>query len=468
MCPVEPLLTPCIHKGGPALWRPLKIGLVIALIWGSPSGAQQDGISDTFKSNQSDQQIIRLEREPAPSRASLSALARVPEAVQITLLVQDLTTGKVRESQGSLTPMIPASTTKMITAAAVVADLQGIGGWWSTELTVPRSEVGQSAVSLLTLQGSGDPTLSLSGEQNSIRLLAQQAAAHGLTRVGQVEVQQTVDPDSWKEAVIDTPMTAFMPQEWLAQRPATVEEMQGALHHALVAELRAAGITVEDDTPSITPLADLSTGTSDTSEGIASVQSPAPARILAETLRPSDNLLAEELLTSVAAQPDGTGTLQAAGERAIRLLEDWGVDTRQLHLADGSGLSRDTRLTARALVDLLDVMYRTGGTGQTYADPLQVFLQGDNPYAEALAHAGEGEDKYSRGGTLFARLRGSGLDVRAKTGTLPGVSALSGYVVGQSGHPLAFAVLMNGPEDSPILELRAAQDEWVQAIAAQY
>ncbi|MCD0158338.1 D-alanyl-D-alanine carboxypeptidase, partial [Deinococcus sp. 6GRE01] len=48
---------------------------------------------------------------------------------------------------------------------------------------------------------------------------------------------------------------------------------------------------------------------------------------------------------------------------------------------------------------------------------------------------------------------------------LPGVSALAGYVTGRSGRTLVFAVLMNGPEDTPILTLRAVQDRVVQAMA---
>ncbi|GHF94909.1 D-alanyl-D-alanine carboxypeptidase [Deinococcus piscis] len=380
-------------------------------------------------------------------------------------MVQDLVTGEVRESLNPHTPMIPASTTKLVTAAAVLGDLGGMKGWWSTELTVPAAEWGKAQVSALTLRGSVDPTLSITGSSNSLTELATEAAASGIREVGQVQLADGIlDPVSWQDAVIETPMAAFMPQEWLERRPSSPAAFRTELHTALIRALEDAGIRVTD--PALA--APIVPSAESPAEGVASTQSAGPADMLAATLRPSDNLRAEELLASVAARPDGTGTLQTAGQRAANILRGWGVDTSGIELHDGSGLSRDNRLTARALVDLLDVMYRTGGTRQPYPDPLAVFEKNANPYAEALAHAGVGGSKYGRGGTLNGRLVGSDLDVRAKTGTLPGVSSLAGYVVGQSGHPLAFAVLMNGPETAPILELRAVQDDWVRAIAGQY
>ena len=103
--------------------------------------------------------------------------------------------------------------------------------------------------------------------------------------------------------------------------------------------------------------------------------------------------------------------------------------------------------------------------------PEALYRARGNAFAEALPQAGTGENvpgHDGRGGTMALRLRGAGLDVRAKTGTLPGVSALAGFVTGRSGHVLAFAVIMNGPESSPILTLRAVQDDVVRAVAAAH
>lgn len=458
---------PAVHTAFSRLFSPrnlvlvLSSGAVMALLLGGLfSGQAQQPQEATPQAV-----TVQLQHEPAPSQASMEALGGLPANVRMTLLVQDLVTGEVRESLNARAPMIPASTTKLVTAAAVLGELNGMDGWWSTELTVPAAEWGKEQVSALTLRGSADPTPTVTGPNDSLADLAAQAAKNGIREVGTVVLDDgSLQPDSWQNAVIETPMAAFMPQEWLERRPANAEAFRREIHAALINALEEAGIHVADRT--LTSAA--APAARQPAEGVASVQSSDLAAFLASTLRPSDNLRAEELLASVAAQPGQPGTLEAAGRRAAEILHGWGVDTAGIELHDGSGLTRDNRLTARALVDLLDVMYRTGGTGRPYSDPLTVFENDANPYAEALAHAGVGGSKYGRGGTLSGRLVGTGLDVRAKTGTLPGVSSLAGYVVGGSGHPLAFAVLMNGPETAPILELRAVQDRWVQAIAAQY
>ena len=95
-----------------------------------------------------------------------------------------------------------------------------------------------------------------------------------------------------------------------------------------------------------------------------------------------------------------------------------------LVIADGSGLSRTNRTTTRQIIDLLTVMHGHAD-GATFADSLSV--------------AGLDGSLNRKG-----RLRDLSGAVRAKTGTLTGVRALSGYVDTRSGRRLAFSVVFNG------------------------
>lgn len=125
-----------------------------------------------------------------------------------------------------------------------------------------------------------------------------------------------------------------------------------------------------------------------------------------------------------------------------------GIDTSRVQIADGSGLSRHNLVSANATVDLLAYMY-------THSDQAvrRAFL-------ESLPLGG-------RDGTLEYRFRGrspAARNVRAKTGTLSNVSALSGYVTSQRGTPLAFSVLcINHTTRSSTI--RRAQDAIVNALA---
>ena len=416
-------------------------------------------------------------------------LREVPGDVTTTLLVRDLGTGAVLAAQAPDTPLIPASTTKLVTGAVTLVSRQGAGGWWSTELTVPAGQEGQARVNALTLRGSGDPTLSVSNGANSLRALAAQAYARGVRRAGEVRLDPgRVDAASFAATEYGLPMPALRLREWEGSPPGSVAEAQRRLGAALVTELRRTGIRVDRDalgkavprrpyTPAARqdaqgrPLAPdpVIPAARRPESGVASVRSGPVTPFLNSTLRPSDNARAEALLAALAAAPggQGSGTLSGALDRERAALRRLGVDLGGVVLADGSGLSRSARLTPRALVELLKVMYDLPYTAAPTTDsPARVYATRRNLFVEALPQAGVGGDKEGRGGTLAARLTGSGLDVRAKTGTLPGVSALAGYVTARSGRTLAFAVLMNGPESTPLLELRAAQDRLVRALAA--
>jgi len=142
--------------------------------------------------------------------------------------------------------------------------------------------------------------------------------------------------------------------------------------------------------------------------------------VLEEMLSASDNLSAE-MLTRELGVHAGAGTT-SRGVQAIRdELTKLGVDLTGADFLDGSGLSHDDRLGCATLLGVL----RLGAHPRFGA------------VADGLAIAG-------KRGTLALSLRGSPLDgnLRAKTGTLDGVSGLAGYV--RSDRPLTFALLLDG------------------------
>ena len=163
-----------------------------------------------------------------------------------------------------------------------------------------------------------------------------------------------------------------------------------------------------------------------------------------DMLKQSKNLYAESLVRhlGVAAGPAAHSGRTVVGE----VLAAWGVDGRGAVVADGSGLSRYTYLTAGTLVEVLARMYR-------------------NPdhrarIMAALPVAG-------RDGTLRRRLVGTAAEgvARAKTGSMRRVRALAGYVETADGESLAFAMLANN-FSAPAAEVTRVIDEAVATLAA--
>jgi D-alanyl-D-alanine carboxypeptidase/D-alanyl-D-alanine-endopeptidase (penicillin-binding protein 4) len=114
----------------------------------------------------------------------------------------------------------------------------------------------------------------------------------------------------------------------------------------------------------------------------------------------------------------------------------------RVKLVDGSGLSPSNRAAPREVAQLLDALRDKRGFDQLYA---------------SLPIAG-------RDGTLATRMRNGAARgrCRGKTGTLTGVSALSGYCTTRSGRTLVFSALMN---HANVYAARAAQDRLANALA---
>jgi len=166
---------------------------------------------------------------------------------------------------------------------------------------------------------------------------------------------------------------------------------------------------------SVAPTATLDTPT------LAIHASPTIAELVSITNHPSDNFYAETLLKLLGARAGTGGSTTKGITAAQEALRDLGVKAR---MVDGSGLSRVDRVSPHQIVRLLAAM---AGRGEGEA------------FRASLAAPGEW-------GTLQHRMTRTAArgNCRAKTGTLVGVSALSGYCFDTSGHTIVFSLIENG------------------------
>jgi len=192
---------------------------------------------------------------------------------------------------------------------------------------------------------------------------------------------------------------------------------------------------------------DVATGAApDDAESIGSVFSAPVAELVEHTIRTSDNVLAESLAREVAIARNGTPTFGGAAEEVVGALSQAGFDTSGLVLVDGSGLSTRDRVPARLLGEVL-----ASAAAPAQGERDTQFLR---PILSGLPVAG-GD------GTLddrFASGDGRGV-VRAKTGTLTGVSSLAGVVTSADERLLVFALLSSGASPAqarPRLDAMAA------------
>jgi len=136
--------------------------------------------------------------------------------------------------------------------------------------------------------------------------------------------------------------------------------------------------------------------------------------------------------------PPDQGSWPAGAAEAMRWMAERGIPTDGCVMDDGSGLSKENRLTAIAVTELLSVMYQRHG----------------DAFVETLSVAGQD-------GSLAKRLQNTPADGRVfgKTGYVFGTSALSGYVRTRSGRTIAFSLIMNDVPWGELWKARLAQDK---------
>ncbi|MEG4210223.1 D-alanyl-D-alanine carboxypeptidase/D-alanyl-D-alanine-endopeptidase [Microcoleus sp. S13_B4] len=440
---------------------------------------------------------------PGELGAQVDAIANRPEFSRSRwgILIQPLSSTTTLYSRDAQKYFIPASNVKLLTTAAA---LQKLGADFRIKTSVYSGENGS-----LYVAGRGDPSIA----EPQLKSLAQQLKQRGITQVNELIGDDSyfqgsaVNPNwEWEDAqagygapinslifnqnAIDlllSPQDLGQPLKVTFAEPKLANQWQIQNNSVTVAQSESEFIEVgrEFDRPIIRVSGQLKVGGEPESayvavvnpannflqqfqqvlaaEGIpvkqalvasnyrnlnqelATVESPPLAELVRETNRESNNLYAEVLLRLLGKltdkMPQQEEDTREMGLKELKtVLTQLGVNPNSYILADGSGLSRHNLISPEALVQTLRFMANSPAA---------------SIYRASLPIAGEN-------GTLKNRFNNTPNRVilQAKTGTLSGVSALSGYIEVPNYEPLVFSIIVN-QSDLSAAKMRSATDEIV-------
>jgi D-alanyl-D-alanine carboxypeptidase/D-alanyl-D-alanine-endopeptidase (penicillin-binding protein 4) len=352
-----------------------------------------------------------------PLAVSLERAVAVPGVSRAStgVVVVDLGVNRVVYALNAETPLEPASTEKLSTA---ITALQRLGGAFRTRTDVfgQGGLVGSAWRGDLVLKGYGDPTLSTAG----LSALAREVRKRGIRAIsGRVIGDESFFDDrrgcsGWKPsfAKFQSPLLSALVVDRGVLDGTAVDRPALAAARLFTRALVQAGVSVEKS-PTV--------GRGDSTRVLlARRTSPPLSELLAVMDTWSDNFIAEMLLKQLGAHLARRGSTAAGARVVAATLTADHVPLAGVRLADGSGLSRLDRQTARSLAAMLQTVWHEHAL---------------RPLLGTFAVAGTT-------GTLRHRL----LDapnhqlVRGKTGTTDDASALAGFVAAR----YAFVVLNNG------------------------
>lgn len=379
---------------------------------------------------------------PALARSVEGALGGLGGA-SYGVMVVSLDRGDTLVALGAERMMTPASNLKLFSTAAALHYL-GPEFRWSTYLVGAGTVRGGVLHGDLVIYGTGDPTLGsprFAGTAGAYAALADSLRARGIHRVEGSVVADGSFFDPQQRAVgwtdddarfwYGAPVAALSAYEnTVAAGGRPVPDALEAAAGRLAAALRLAGVGVAGEVrarrsaPGSPAAFHASRPAAAAGQVLAVHRSPALLEVVRVTNHVSHNLFADALLRTVGRAVVGEGSF-AGGERAVaRMLAEFegGAPAPRMH--DGSGLSRLDRVAPATVAALLAGMDRT---------PERAAFRGSLPAAATP----DGLER-RMGGTRAAA------NLRAKTGTLRGVSALGGYVTAANGERLAFSIIVNG------------------------
>lgn len=337
-------------------------------------------------------------------KATLSAMAQDRRLGNFGAMITDITTGEVVLSHNAETALTPASATKLLTAAAALYEL----GPQDRIVTEVRKK-DRTAI----IKGSGDVWLT----HEQIDSLAAQIGT-GVDAV-------LVDATAWKDKLLPGWDPADVDAGFVA--PLEPVMLYGGRLGATSGDVPRSHRPAFDVAEALAKRLGAGTvGYTDSSEGdvVARTESPTLQKRISMMMEDSDNVMAEAIGRELSAERPVEATLD--------VLRKNGVDVNGSTVVDNSGLSLDNRITPKLLSQV------------AAASVLALPVAGGTGTLE----------------NRFNNTPGAGW-VRAKTGTLTGVSALAGAVPSKSGHVYSFAMISNGSE---IRQAREALDAIANAV----
>ncbi len=392
----------------------------------------------------------RLSLPVTPKMGRVSALVLAPDGTKL----YGVNTGE---------PVIPASVNKVLTSLAAV-EVLGPEKRFETRVLVGEGDQ-------IVLTGGGDALLQsvpnpLEPDWASLSELTEKTVA-ALKESGRNSVTVAVDDTlfagpSWHPTWLPgyrsvvPPVSALVVDQGRPKLPETPPARNGRQSakpkpstprglpadpaiqagEVFATQLRAAGIGVRS------PVKHAAAGES--AQLLASVSSPTVAQIVDDILLHSDNEAAEALFRLTAVGAGQPGSFAAASKVVTEALEKLEVPTAGVSIQDGSGLSREGRVTVDAIAAALVVAGKSAKHSAITAG------------LPVGAVSGTVKKRYRSG----AASSGRGV-VHGKTGTLLGVHSLAGYTLTSTNGPVIYAAIFNDSVDG-----LAARD-WLDQFSAK-
>lgn len=337
--------------------------------------------------------------------------------------------------------LIPASITKLVTSAIALHYL-GTGYEFKTVLYTDDSNINDGVINgNLYIKGYGDPEF----DTADLFTLIKKFLALNITEItGNIVYDDTyLDKEYFGLADYYSGDTSF--QYWPfvnalcidrnASRTNPSESIANTLEYEFQGKsIKLGGIIVAGTTP-------------DSPKEIARIGHNM-AEVLANMNKPSDNHYAITIFKVVGAVQDSPpGTLTKGADAVVKLFTNIGISRNEYEFLEGSGLTRFNYTTSNVYIQLLKYMF----------DDVKSF----DVFYSSLPVAGVD-------GTLKKRMIGTEAmyNIHAKTGSINGVSTLTGYAISRDNELMIFYIAMNGFKGANWAPYRDKQDEICEVLCS--